>query len=106
MPRKLDLMVMIGGRMVRVLDATLRTIRLETVGGVAPGDIRITLYPIGGDGRVETEAGVEAVARVIDQNDKASHLAFIVSTYPLSKLIISSLAHRQGIEPYHRKIGL
>lgn len=100
-------MVKIGGRMVGVLDATLQTIRLDSIAGGRPGGhVLVTLYPVGEDGRIQTEAGVEALASVVDQKDGATRLSFKISTYPLSKLIIRSLARRQGIEPYHSRIGL
>lgn len=100
-------MATIGGRGVRVIDASLQTLRLETAVGLGPGaDVRMTLYPLDGEGRIETAAGVEAVASVADQPDGTSRLTLKMSTYPLYKLIVRSLAQRQGIEPYHPKIGL
>lgn len=92
--------------MVSVLDVTLETILVESFGEVAPGDVGLTLYPVDESGKVLLDFGIAATAKVIGRQNGSIRLAFRTSTYPLSKLIIRCLALRQGIEPYHAKIGL
>jgi hypothetical protein len=84
----------------------LETIQLEPFAESASGDLALTLYPVDEDGEIRLDGGIGAVARVIGRDALSIRMAFKTSTYPLSKLIIRSLASRQGIEPYHPKIGL
>lgn len=100
------LMVKICGHMAPALDLTLETVKIETFGARVPDDVDLTLYPVDKDGQARLEAGIEAAASVVEQTGSTIRLAFKTSTYPLSKLIVRCLAARQGIEPYHSKIGL
>ncbi|MDR3439806.1 hypothetical protein [Telmatospirillum sp.] len=89
-----------------MVGASLDTIRLQNLGELPRGNVALTIYPATDDGEILIDQGIAIVAIVRSKNEYAIRLTFKHTTYPFSKMIIRFLSARQGIEPYHVKIGL